>query len=75
MRWSVESYPRAAVERATKVQELILRGMAKKAEGLFRKVLVVERPDRGDPAIDFAGFTRAVFRGLLRQSRDGGGCR
>lgn len=30
MRGSVESYPRAAVERAMKVQEVILRAMAKK---------------------------------------------
>ena len=30
MRWSVESYPRAAVERAMKVQEVVLRAMAKK---------------------------------------------
>jgi transposase len=30
MRASVESYPRAAVERAMKVQEVILRAMAKK---------------------------------------------
>ena len=30
MRWSVESYPRAAVERSMKVQEVILRAMAKK---------------------------------------------
>ena len=30
MRWSVESYPRAAVERAMKVQEVILRAMARK---------------------------------------------
>jgi transposase len=30
MRTSVESYPRAAVERAMKVQEVILRAMAKK---------------------------------------------
>ena len=30
MRWSVESYPRAAVERAMKVQEVILRAMVKK---------------------------------------------
>src|ERR1700756_879150 len=30
MRWSVESYPRAAVERSMKVKEVILRAMAKK---------------------------------------------
>jgi hypothetical protein len=30
MRLSVESYPRAAVERAMKVQEVILRAMARK---------------------------------------------
>ena len=30
MRTSVESYPRAAVERAMKVQEVILQAMAKK---------------------------------------------
>ena len=30
MRGSMESYPRAAVERAMKVQEVILRAMAKK---------------------------------------------
>jgi hypothetical protein len=30
MRVSVESYPRAAVERATKVQEVILWTMARK---------------------------------------------
>ena len=30
MRTSVESYPRAAVERAMKVQEVMLRAMAKK---------------------------------------------
>jgi hypothetical protein len=30
MQRSMESYPRAAVERAMKVQEVILRAMAKK---------------------------------------------
>src|SRR5246127_1095281 len=30
MRWSVESYPRAAVERSMKVKEVILRAMGKK---------------------------------------------
>ena len=30
MQWSMETYPRAAVERAMKVQEVILRAMAKK---------------------------------------------
>jgi hypothetical protein len=30
MRECVESYPRAAVERAMKVQEVVLRAMAKK---------------------------------------------
>ena len=30
MRESVESYPKAAVERAMKVQEVVLRAMAKK---------------------------------------------
>jgi hypothetical protein len=34
MRGSMESYPRAAVERAMKVQEVILRAMAKKINWL-----------------------------------------
>ena len=38
---------------------------------MFPNVYVVERPDRGDPAVDPMGFKKAVFRGLLRQPEDG----
>ena len=34
---------------------------------LFRNPHLMEQPDRGDPAIDFVGFRRRRFRGLLRQ--------
>jgi hypothetical protein len=34
---------------------------------LFLKVYLIERPDRVDPAIDFAGFMKGVFRGFLKQ--------
>jgi hypothetical protein len=34
---------------------------------VFRNLYLVERPDRGDPAIDFMGFMKGVFRGFLKQ--------
>ena len=38
---------------------------ANAAQGMFPNPHLMERPDRGDPAIDFVGFRRPVFRGLL----------
>ena len=36
---------------------------------LFHNPHLLERPDRGDPAIDFEGFSGRVFGGLLKQRR------
>ena len=42
---------------------------------LFFKVYLVSQPDRGDPAVDFARFTKLVFRGFLSQRRRACVCR
>src|SRR5215469_4797589 len=40
----------------------------------FRAHILWVRPDRGDPAIDFVGFRKAVFGALLSQPGRACGC-